>query len=151
MCCLHDDHFVEAYADTEACDDFAQGGKMSEELRECPFCGGEDVEHLPDGFGNWLVGCVTCDYRIQCVSCTEDEAIRKWNNRPAENALKADVERLKSKLALVKEHLVVHRESALNNIWEDKDQCRKVQNEFMAWFCNRLIELINTDTVESKR
>lgn len=59
--------------------------------------------------------------------------------------LKAENKRLKNKLALVKEHLVVHRESALNNIREDKDQFRKVQNEFLAWFCNRLIELINTD------
>lgn len=60
--------------------------------------------------------------------------------------LKAENKELKNKLALVKEHLVVHKESALNNIQEDKDQFRKVQNEFLAWFCNRLIELINTDT-----
>lgn len=60
------------------------------ELKNCPFCGSEDVEHLPDGFGNWLVGCVTCDYRIQCVSCTEDEAIGYWNTRPAEDALRAE-------------------------------------------------------------
>ena len=72
---------------------------MSKELRECPFCGGEDVEYLPDGFGNWLVGCVTCDYRIQCVSCTEDEAIRYWNTRPAEDALRAENERLKVALS----------------------------------------------------
>lgn len=69
-----------------------------------------------------------------------------WNTRPAEDALKAENERLKNKLALVKEHLVIHRDSALNNILEDKDQYRKVQNEFLAWFCCRLIELINTDT-----
>ncbi len=69
---------------------------MCEELKPCPFCGGEDVEHLLDGFGNWLVGCVTCDYRIQCVDCTEDDAIRYWNTRPAEDALKAEVERLKA-------------------------------------------------------
>ena len=66
---------------------------MSEELKPCPFCGGEDVEHLPDGFGNWLVGCVTCDYRIQCVDCTEEEAIRYWNTRPTEDALKAEVDK----------------------------------------------------------
>lgn len=72
------------------------------DLKNCPFCGGEDVEHLPDGFGNWLVGCVTCDYRIQCVSCAEYEAIRYWNTRPAEYALKAEVEKLKSDLEIQK-------------------------------------------------
>lgn len=71
---------------------------MSKELIPCPFCGGEDVEHLPDGFGNWLVGCVTCDYRIQCVSCTEDDAIRYWNTRPTEDVLTAEVEILKDRL-----------------------------------------------------
>jgi hypothetical protein len=65
---------------------------------------------------------------------------------PAKDAKDKEIESLKNKLALVKEHLVVHRDSALNNIREDKDQCRKVHNEFLAWFCNRLIELINTDT-----
>ena len=65
-----------------------------DDLKPCPFCGGEDVEHLPDGFGNWLVGCVTCDYRIQCVDCTEEEAIRYWNTRPAEDKKNYDLKAL---------------------------------------------------------
>lgn len=62
-----------------------------DDLKPCPFCGGEDVEILPDGFGNWLVGCVTCEYRIQCVDCTKGEAIRYWNTRPAEDTLKKEI------------------------------------------------------------
>ena len=76
-----------------------------DDLKPCPFCCGEDVEHLPDGFGNWLVGCVTCDYRIQCVTCTEEEAIRYWNTRPTEDALTAEVERLKAEMKDIKGHL----------------------------------------------
>lgn len=88
---------------------------MSKELKPCPFCGGEDVEHLPDGFGNWLVGCVTCDYRIQCVSCTEDEAVRYWNTRPAEQYLKKRSDIYKATVFNLKREIKEYKSKILIN------------------------------------
>lgn len=60
---------------------------MIENLCECPFCGGEDIELDPDGHGGWWVGCPLCDYSFHFPNCTEYEAARRWNTRPVENAL----------------------------------------------------------------
>ena len=119
------------------------------ELKNCPFCGTKAVSSVfsVDVY-NWYEEKVCCE-NCSCI-ISHPQAIQMWNTRPAEDALKAENESLKNKLALVKEHLVVHRDSALNNILEDKDQCRKVLNEFLAWSCNRLIELINADTENMK-
>ena len=69
---------------------------MSEELKPCPFCGGEArLIHLNDV--NKYVECVDCnaesalyDRRIQ--------AIEAWNNRPIEDEKDREIERLKHKL-----------------------------------------------------
>ena len=70
----------------------------SEELKPCPFCGGEDTELAPGVDNDWYVGCLTCNYKIHCLDCTEDEVIRYWNTRPAEDTLKAENESLKEKV-----------------------------------------------------
>lgn len=79
-------------------------------MRYCPFCNGEDVEIVPDGHG-WNVGCLPCDYKIHVADCTEAEAIRFWNTRPAEDALKAVNERLREKITRYRR--------ALHNLKED--------------------------------
>ena len=115
------------------------------ELKNCPFCGKPAKWEK-----NFLIGGIARCSDYQCIGAfthlSRSASCEEWNTRPTEDALKAENESLKNKLSRVKEHLVIHRDSALNNIREDKDQCRKAQNEFLAWFCNRLIEVINADT-----
>lgn len=61
---------------------------MAEELKKCPFCGGEDItisrvyidplspDSLPDEV---YVGCISCG--IGYTEDSEDEAIKAWNRR----------------------------------------------------------------------
>jgi hypothetical protein len=68
---------------------------MSEELRECPFCGGTHSINV--------INFITGDSFRKCDICraeapetkTPEEAAEKWNTRPAEDALKAEVEELR--------------------------------------------------------
>lgn len=72
---------------------------MSEELKPCPFCEGEEIEIAPGLKDDWYIGCLTCDYQIRCKHSTEEDTVRYWNTRPAEDALKAENERMKEELA----------------------------------------------------
>ncbi len=66
---------------------------MSEELKACPFCGGEQTATAPELLG-WWAGCKACSGGIG--HATEAEAITSWNTRadPALAAAQADVARL---------------------------------------------------------
>lgn len=122
---------------------------MSEELKPCPFCGCTKINEYAESVDvgdeyanifNYIVECPDC----QCSrgdSRTSD-VIKRWNTRPAEDALKAEVERLKNKLALVKKHIVDNRDALLFVLKSEHD--RATYCEFA--FCQSLIELINTDT-----
>ena len=56
-----------------------KGFKMNDELKPCPFCGGEAVISGCDG-GDWIVICNVCDASIGDKG-TEREAIEEWNLR----------------------------------------------------------------------
>lgn len=72
---------------------------MSEDLRECPFCGGwEDTYIIPDGHEGWYLGCEQCNYNLYLPNCTEEEAARRWNDRPVENTLIAEITRYRRAL-----------------------------------------------------
>lgn len=120
---------------------------MSEELKPCPFCGGEDVEHLPDGFGNWLVGCVTCDYRIQCVSCTEDDAVRYWNTRPIEDEKDKQIAELKAELSRSADEGYVGFMLGIEQMkkkLDEKDkeiESLKVELDNLQHFCDSILEM----------
>ena len=113
------------------------------DLKPCPFCG-KQVK-ISQSY-------LSFRYFIDCEDCcstkvhdTQKEMTEFWNTRPAEEALKAEVERLKSKLTLVEEFLIVHRDHSILSSRED-GKAYRAMNEFMAYFCNGLIKLINTDT-----
>ncbi len=78
---------------------------MSNELKPCPFCGGNpriDTEYDMDGFGNFhKVECSDCGASSKAHFCTQgnecpqyyQEVRDEWQNR-ADDALTAEVERL---------------------------------------------------------
>ncbi|MBO7330062.1 MAG: Lar family restriction alleviation protein [Lentisphaeria bacterium] len=74
---------------------------MSEELKPCPFCG-QDVSIGPvdDCTHYWYVCCEDCDI-TRFIFGSKQESIKIWNTRPAEDALKAEVERLTQALEAI--------------------------------------------------
>ena len=52
-----------------------------ENMKPCPFCGGEDIEVVTDMFGddNYIVTCKSC--AAQVSDETMKQAIESWNNR----------------------------------------------------------------------
>lgn len=67
---------------------------MSEELRECPFCNGTNLDKVQYldlvGWMYW-VECIICGH-VRAISLVDmEDAIRKWNIRPAEDALKKEL------------------------------------------------------------
>lgn len=74
------------------------------ELKPCPKCGGKavlDDEYEDDHFLYY----VRCNGDLHCVATksypTEQEAIDDWNTRPGEDALRAEVERLRAALEVL--------------------------------------------------
>ena len=56
---------------------------MSEELKRCPFCGGEARVNL--FLGNYCITCDNCPGSIfPCKGMTKEEAIEAWNRREGE-------------------------------------------------------------------
>ena len=77
------------------------------ELKPCPFCGGNayecDYTH-PNG-GDWyFVKCDVCDAKSDEYH-TQEVANNKWNTRPIEDALRAEVEQLKADNSRMREVL----------------------------------------------
>jgi hypothetical protein len=61
--------------------DFKGGIEMTEELKPCPFCGGEaKIGSFKGSKENWAVWCESC-----CIPCSEkytiEETIKTWNTR----------------------------------------------------------------------
>lgn len=70
-----------------------------DKLRECPFCGSDKVcvSHTPHSKYGILYGveCKSCNAHDSDRFIFEHYAINSWNTRPAEDALQAEVKRLK--------------------------------------------------------
>lgn len=68
------------------------------ELKPCPFCGGEPKVTERNGLS--FFWCGECGTTSKIAK--ESEAREDWNRRPAEDDLKAEVERLKNELGIQK-------------------------------------------------
>lgn len=83
------------------------------ELKPCPFCGSEDVR-FPESIGE-------PPYNA-CRLCGSMALIAKWNSRPIEDALRAEVERLK--VAEGEAMLVVESQDAsIAALKDERDEC----------------------------
>jgi hypothetical protein len=110
---------------------------MSEELKPCPFCGGNahrwDLDH-PDN--------VTCGgplYLGHEIYMTDEQ----WNNRPLEDALQAQLDDYKNRLSIMvnnwevaeddirkhKSHLDIAREGIKNAILERRNSIYSTLND----------------------
>ena len=61
---------------------------MPDELKPCPFCGGEgriNAKHYVNGVHKWWVQCAMCSAQTAAVS-DPLFAITKWNRRDGKNA-----------------------------------------------------------------
>lgn len=62
-----------------------------DEMKPCPFCGGEPTIEHPEG-DDYAVGCDDCCFSIMAGNvgigwyATREEAITAWNTRPREDA-----------------------------------------------------------------
>ena len=98
-----------------------------QELKPCPFCGGESFDDTwPDDFGV-LSGSIACDcgargIELDCDNKTKGELIDHWNTRPVEDELRQENEQLKANLeasqASLKEHMqeLVKREKQIEKM-----------------------------------
>lgn len=78
---------------------------MSEELKPCPFCGGQADRHRTPG-GNSVITCHNCGSVVRLVGRYK-EITETWNNRPTEKAAREEV--LKLVEDLLKERLTALR------------------------------------------
>ena len=108
---------------------------MNEELKPCPFCGGEAREVIR--LGGSLVYCLNCERSTGL--CKGDKAARElWNIRPIEDEKDKVIARLKGNWDYLKEYLVTLRNSKLHNVCFDDSEL----NRYAITFLNELIEKI---------
>ena len=71
---------------------------MTENLKRCPFCGGE--AKCIEFYGLYHVICCNCHIAGKDCS-TRESAVSAWNNRPIENELESENARLREALELI--------------------------------------------------
>ena len=106
---------------------------MADELKPCPFCGGGASNHsrIPGAKCCAQCGAIEGGWRGTAVKPIG------WNTRPIEDALRAEVARLKAELAKYTEPLTtaqVHRAAELFRVsahgnWQDRDAAIRAARE----------------------
>ena len=74
---------------------------MSEKLRNCPFCGNHVEMVNTKTYPNFerspaYMKCRTCNYHIAAFD--DENLINRWNGRPIEDALRAELEKRTAEL-----------------------------------------------------
>jgi hypothetical protein len=68
------------------------------ELKPCPLCGSSDVCNTWDQQSHNVVYCNSCSL-IGSIANNIDEANKLWNTRPIEDALRAELEQARARIA----------------------------------------------------
>ena len=98
---------------------------MTENLKRCPFCGGEAkcIEY----YGLYHVVC--CDCYTTGRDCPSIEtACKAWNSRPIENELHKKIEKLESENKRLREALEFYANTDVYEYY-DKYESTAIQNE----------------------
>ena len=98
---------------------------MTEELKRCPFCGGEAkcIEY----YGLYHVVC--CDCYTTGRDCPSIEtACKAWNARPIENELHKKIEKLEAENTRLREALEFYANTDVYEYY-DKYESTAIQNE----------------------
>ena len=98
---------------------------MTEELKRCPFCGGEAkcIEY----YGLYHVVC--CDCYTTGRDCPSIEtACKAWNSRPIENELHKKIEKLERENTRLREALEFYANTDVYEYY-DKYESTAIQNE----------------------
>ena len=78
--------------------------KMTENLKRCPFCGGNPhFENEGSDYGFYAV-CSRCGCWTGALR-TKDESLKRWNNRPIEDELIGKIGKLEAENARLREAL----------------------------------------------
>ena len=86
---------------------------MTEELKDCPFCGGKEVKIFKEG-SIWVVECLQCLAKVGATA--EDDVLDFWNYRPKEEQLGEQIREMKQKNAALKREILEAREDNVDNM-----------------------------------
>ena len=98
---------------------------MTEELKRCPFCGGEAkcIEY----YGLYHVVCYDC-YTTGRDCPSIETACKAWNSRPIENELHKKIEKLEAENTRLREALEFYANTDVYEYY-DKYESTAIQNE----------------------
>jgi len=114
---------------------------MSEELRPCPFCGGELPVHYTVMKNQYvqLISCPDCNATVVSTKFRSDrDALAIWQNRPLEDALHTRIAELEAaqRWIPVSEPPKVSGKYLLLNIYDDVYPCDFIA-ESESWILGR--------------
>ena len=98
---------------------------MTEELKPCPFCGGE--AKCIEFYGLYHVICCNC-YVAGKDCSTRESAVSAWNTRPIENELSGKIGKLESENKRLREALEFYANTDVYEYY-DKYESTAIQNE----------------------
>lgn len=118
---------------------------MGEDIKNCPFCNGEAVDGNPmQSMSSRTPKTVKCS-NYRCILSRLHFSIEAWNNRPIEDALRQEVERLRALtkprmmcdaptdgthiLAMFNRHREDNEDSLFIEVWFDEDN-----DNIFPWF-----------------
>ena len=98
---------------------------MTEELKPCPFCGGE--AKCIEFYGLYHVICCNCHIAGKDCS-TRESAVSAWNTRLIENELSEKIEKLEAENTRLREALEFYANTDVYEYY-DKYESTAIQNE----------------------
>ena len=107
--------------------------EMSDDLKPCPFCGGEPFSFEDYGHSTaWEVGCSNSQCRVEpnVWEKTRDEALASWNTRTPDTGIEALTEQLEAARADAKE-AEAYAEELEKEIELNEQEACMLENDFI--------------------